>query len=103
MKNRFNFEVTEILQKFLNIYLNPNMRKNPTKSFFIITAPKCSVKPLSKVVTALLKLLFNHIKHYNFKSQCYSGVKTFCSLQNNQNVINTINNLNSRNKAVSHI
>ena len=37
MKNRFNFEVTEILKKFLNIYLNPNMHKNPTKSFFIIT------------------------------------------------------------------
>ena len=74
------------------------MHKSPTKARLIIAMSKCSVKPLSKVVTAPLKLTYKQIGNYNFKIQYYSGVKTFWLVHGNQSVINTINKLNSRNK-----
>ena len=73
------------------------MHKNPVKFRFIIAAPKCSIKPLSKSVTAIFKLFFSQIETYNKKSHFYSGVKTFWVVQNNEPVINSINKLNSRN------
>ena len=34
----------------------------------LIAASKCSVKPVLKAATATLKLIFNQIKHYKFKT-----------------------------------
>ena len=34
----------------------PKMDKNPVGSRFIIASPKCALKPLSKDITAILKL-----------------------------------------------
>ena len=72
------------------------MHKNPSKAGFIIAAPNCptSVKPLSKAVTAELKLIYKEIENHNFKTQHHSGVKTFRPVQSNQNIIDTINILN---------
>ena len=60
----------------------PKLYKNPTKIRFLITAPKCKMKPLSKAVTAALKLIYNQI-------------------ESNQSVNDTISKLNSRSKATS--
>lgn len=56
LKNEFDLEVTEISKKVPNISLTTKLLKNPTKATFIIAALKCSVKPLSKDVTAAFML-----------------------------------------------
>ena len=101
LKSKFNLEVTETNRKLPNIYWTPKLHKTPSKARFIIAAPRCSVKPLSKAVTAALKLIYKQIENYNYKTYFYSGVKTFWSIQNNQPAINAINKLNSRNRAGS--
>ena len=61
-------------------------------SFFgcrLMAAPKCSVKPVSKV------------DNYNKKTQCYSRVETFWPVQHDEISIDKINKLNWRNKAIS--
>ena len=57
-----------------------------------MVAPSCSVKPLTKTVTAALKLTYKQMEHYHLKTKCYSGVETF---------IDAINRINWRNKASS--
>ena len=55
-------------------------------------------KLLSKSITAIFKLFYSQIEAYNKKSHFYSGVKTFWVVQNNEPVINSIHQLNSRKK-----
>ena len=50
-----------------NNYLTPKLHKHPSKARFIIVAPQCSVKLLSKAVTLVLKLMYKQIETYNFK------------------------------------
>ena len=83
------------------MYWLPKMHKNPTKARFIVAAPKCSVKPLSKTVTSVFKLFFKQIESYNNKSKFFSGVNTFWVIQNNKPVTDAIKNLNKRNRARS--
>lgn len=59
------------------------------------------MKPLSKAVTALLKLINKEMEQCNFKTQCYSCVKTFWPIQNSQTVIDTMKKINLRNKVIS--
>ena len=75
LKNRFNFEVTEINQKSS-----------------LIAATKCSVNPISKAVKIALKLMYNQIKHYEFKIRCYSDIEIFLTAHNNYTVIETTTN-----------
>ena len=83
------------------MYWIPKLHKNPTKARFIVAAPNCSIKPLSKAVTQVLKLMFKQIEMYNHKSTYFSGVKSFWPIQNNQPVIEAIKKLNGRSKANS--
>ena len=69
------------------------MYKNPRKARFIIAAPKCSVKPLSKTVTAALKGIYKQIENCNFINQYYSGVKLSWPVQINQAVIDIMHKL----------
>ena len=76
------------------------MHKNPIRFRFIIAAPKCSIKPLSKAVTSFyLRLFYNQIEHYNLKGYFYSSIKTFWVIQNNQPVIDSLNKINLKGKA----
>ena len=84
-----------------HIYWLPKLHKNPVKFRFIIAAPNCSVKPLSKAITKIFKLFYKQIETYNDKSLHYSSIKTFWVIQNNENVIKSIEKLNSRNSAKS--
>ena len=84
-----------------HIYWLPKLHKNPIKFRFIIAAPNCSIKPLSKVITKIFRLFYRQIETYNAKSEFYSSVKTFWVIQNNQSVIDSINKLNRRNSAKS--
>ena len=58
-------EVKEENKKFPNIYWTPKLQKNLSKARFIIAAPQCSVKPLIKSVTSVLKLMDKQRETYN--------------------------------------
>ena len=77
------------------------MHKNPTKARFIIAAPRCSLKPLSKALAAVFKLIYQQVESYNEQCCFFSGVKTFWPILNNVPVLNSIKNLNQRCKASS--
>ena len=92
----FNLSVTEDSKKLPHIYWTPKLHKNPLKFRFIIAAPNCSIKPLSKAVTKIFRLFYRQVETYNAKSFFYSQVKTFWVIQNNEHVINSIKKLNKK-------
>ena len=55
------------MKKLSNNNLATELHKNPTKARFINAVPQCSVKPLSKAVTSILKLMYKQIKPNNSK------------------------------------
>lgn len=59
------------------MYWSPKLHKNPIKARFPIPAPNSSMRPLSRAITAALKLVYKQNKKYNFNTQYYSGAKTF--------------------------
>ena len=75
------------------------MHKNPTGFRFIIASPRCSVKPLSKDITAIFKLFYNKVERYHLKGRLWSGINKFWIVQNNQPIIDKINKINKRNAA----
>ena len=101
LKKVFSLDVDESNRCLPHIYWLPKMHKNPIKFRFIIAAPKCSVKPLSKAVAAIFKQIYYQVEQYNKKSFFYSGVKTFWVIQNNKPVIDSINRINAKRKAKS--
>ena len=84
LKKKFNLDVSAENECLPHIYWLPKMHKNPCKFRFIIAAPKCSIKPLNKVITAMFKLFFHQIQNYNQKSHFYSGVISFWVVENNE-------------------
>ena len=54
LKETFNLSVGDESKKLPHIYWTPKLHKNPLKFRFIIAAPDCSIKPLSKAVTKIL-------------------------------------------------
>ena len=89
-------------KKLPNTCSTPKFYKSPTKWRIIIISPNCPVKPFLKVVIVAIALMYTQTENHNFKTQYYSCVKIFSSIQNNEKVINTISNkLNARNKAIS--
>ena len=84
-----------------NIYWIPKLHKNPSKARFIIAAPKCSLKPLSKAITSVLKLMFSQLQSYNDQTRFFTGINSFWTILNNKPVIQNINMLNKRAKASS--
>ena len=70
--------------KLTKIYGIPKLHAISIKERLAIAAPQFSVKPLSKAVAGALKLIYNQIENYNFKTQYYCGVKTFWPVQNSR-------------------
>ena len=79
----------------------PKMHKNPIKARFIIAFPKSSIKPLARTITSIFCLFFRQIQTNNDKCRFFTGVNTFCVVQNNRPVTDTMNGLNKRRKATS--
>ena len=67
LKNKFGIETSTVNERLPNIYWLPKLHKNPLKFRFIIAAPECSVKPLSKAITSVFRLFYNQIENYNMK------------------------------------
>ena len=99
--NRLKLKIDNSNQCIPNIYWVPKLHKHPSKARFIIAAPKCSVKPLSKTITSALKLIFKQLQSYNDESRFFSGINSFWTILNNKPVIQNINIMNKRTKASS--
>lgn len=96
LNTKFNLPVPEASKKLPHIYWIPKLHKNPIKFRFIIAAPDCSIKPLSKAITKIFKLFYRQIETYNAKSYFFSHVKSFWVIQSNEKVIDSIKRLNKR-------
>ena len=96
LREKFNLSVAQDSKKLPHIYWTPKLHKNPLKFRFIIAAPNCSMKPLSKAITKIFRLFYRQVETYNAKSFFFSQVKTFWVIQNNENVLNSIKRLNKR-------
>ena len=66
---------------------------------FIIASPECSIKPLLKDVTCILKLLQNNVTNYHDKRRVWTNVSNFWVIQNNQPVTERIEKINNAQKA----
>ena len=99
LKKKFNLDVSAENECLPHIYWLPKMHKNPCKFRFIIAAPKCSIKPLNKAITAIFKLFFHQIQKYNQKSHFYSGIKSFWVVENNEAVINSLRKVSKSRRA----
>ena len=70
----YMFNVGEDWHMLPHMYWLPKLHKNPPKPRFIIAAPNCTVKKLSKALTCVLKLFFYQIKRYSQVCQHFSGL-----------------------------
>ena len=59
------------------MYWSLKMHKNPVGSRLTSVPPKCTLKFLSKDVTAVFKLFYINIENYFSKCRIWSGVKRF--------------------------
>ena len=101
LKNCFNLNVDEEQRELPHIYWLPKLHKSPPKARFIIAAPNNALKPLSKALTAILKLFFHQIESYHKKCQYFSGINSFWVIESNKPVIDCLKKLSSRKKAKS--
>ena len=97
----FNITVSLENEVLPTMYWLPKKHKVPTKARFIVAAVRCSIKPLAKCLTSILKLFYKQIENYNLKSHYFSGIKTFWVIQDKQPAVKAIHSLNTRNKARS--
>ena len=84
-----------------NIYWIPKMHKTPIKYRFIIASPDSSIKPLSRAIASIFRLLQSQIESYNTKCRFFSGVNTFWVILNNDALTKSIKRLNKRGKGKS--
>ena len=99
LSKKFKIDVPVDNHILPHIYWTPKLHKSPIKFRFIIAAPKCSLKPLSKAVTKIFKKFYQQIEQYNQKCSFYSSVKSFWVIQNNEEVIRSIKKINKRKSA----
>ena len=94
LKTEFNLDFKNGNLCLPSVYWLSKMNKNPNKARFIIAAPICSVKLLSKAIISIFKLFHQQIETYNKKCQFFTGVKRIWVALNNQPVIKTLNETN---------
>ena len=99
LKDKFGIYVKSEDHQLPHIYWLPKLHKKPLKFRFIIAAPRCSVKPLSKAITSVFQQFYKQVENYNSKLRYYSSTKSFWVIQNNQPVIERLTALNRRGKA----
>ena len=81
------------------MYWIPKLHKNPIGERFIIASPECSVKPLLKDVTNILKLFQNNVSNYHDRRRVWTNVSNFWVIQNNRPVTERIAKINNTKKA----
>ena len=77
------------------------MHKTPVGERFAIASPKCSLKPLLKDITFILKLFQKHIESFHVKNRLWVGGSKFWIIQNNKPVVDRIKRISAKKGAVS--
>ena len=101
MKQQFSISTPENMKVLPTPYWIPKMHKSPIGARFIIASKQCTIKRLSKNITAAFKLLYKSVEKYHHKSKFYSGVNSFWVIQNSKPVIDNLNKLSNRKRAKS--
>ena len=60
---KFYLSLQEEMKKLACMYWRPKLHKDPVGERYIIASPECSVNPLLKDATCILKLFQNNIKN----------------------------------------
>ena len=81
------------------MYWIPKLDKNSVGSRFIIASKNCPIKPLSKAVSNVFKIIYSHAENFHHKSKFLSNYNKFWVLQNVDLVIENINITNRKRKA----
>ena len=82
------------MRRLPSMYWIPKLHKNPIGERFIIASPECSVKPLLKDVTNILKLFQNNVSNYHDRRRVWTNVSNFWVIQNNRPVTERIAKIN---------
>ena len=101
LSSKLGIDLSEEDQCLPHMYWLPKKHKVPSKQRFIVAAVKCTLKPISKMVTSLFKLFYRQIENYNKKLSFFSGVNKFWVILNNTPIREAIDKLNSRKCAKS--
>ena len=101
MLNKFDLVLKEEMKVLACLYWCPKLNKYPIGERYLIASPECSVKPLLKDFTSILKLFQDNLKHFHDKNRILTNVSTFCVIQNNQPVVDRISKINNAKKAKS--
>ena len=99
--SKYDLQLKEGMDCLPSMYWIPKLHKVPVGNRFIIASPKCSLKPLLKDVTPILKLFQNQIKSFHDKNRIWTNVSNFWIIQNNTPVVERIDKINQKKKAVS--
>ena len=99
--SEYEHQMKEGMDCLSSMYWIPKMHKSPVGERFIIASPKCSLKPLLKDATSILKLFQKQIQSYHDKERIWKGVSNFWVIQNNQPVIDRISKINTKKKAAT--
>ena len=99
--SEYEHQMKEGMDCLPSMYWIPKMPKSPVGERFIIASPKCSLKPLLKDATSILKLFQKQIQSYHDKERIWKGVSNFWVIQNNQPVIDRISKINTKKKAAT--
>ena len=77
-----SMSIPENMKALPKAYWIPKMHKSLIGARFIIASKECVVKPLSKNITAVSKLLYKSMEKYYNKSKFNSRVNSFWVIQN---------------------
>ena len=97
----FRLELKEDMHKLPPMHWTPKMHKNPVGQRFIIGSKMSSLKPLSKDLTKIFKLIFHYKRMYWRKAGFFSGVKNFWCIDSNSNITDTLERINKKKNAKS--
>ena len=94
--SEYDLPLKEDMNCLPTIYWIPKMHKTPVGERFIIASPKCSLKPLLKDITSILKLFQKQIESFHDKNRVWVGVSNFWIIQNNKPVVDRIKTISAK-------
>lgn len=77
LQEYFKFKVSEDNKVLPSIYLISKLRKNPTETRFIIASPISSLKPQTKLITSVFKVIYRIALNNSNKCHYFSRVDTY--------------------------
>ena len=99
LKQQFNITVEKDMKTLPDIYWLPKLHKNPVGFRFIIASKQCTIKRLSKHISAAFSLFQKQISAYHAKTHFYSGIKTYWIVQNRDPILEAVNKSTTRRSA----